>query len=105
MLGMRRCGNLRCANVAGASEADLLIRTCASCLTFLYCSAACQRADWRRHKGGSRLCLLRTMPPRRKLSSPAAPSFACRGQPLIVCNRVPLCRAACAMPALLHKIL
>jgi hypothetical protein len=55
VLGLRHCGNLRCANVAGTSEADLQIRKCASCHTLRYCSAACQRADWRRHKGGCRL--------------------------------------------------
>jgi hypothetical protein len=43
------CNNLGCENMAGASEADAARKVCVGCRC-RYCSAACQAADWRRHK-------------------------------------------------------
>lgn len=49
-LGQLQCANLRCPNVAGCSEAEQQGKRCARCGMVRYCSAACQRADWKRHK-------------------------------------------------------
>jgi hypothetical protein len=43
------CNNPSCDNLAGASEAAVAIKLCAGCRC-RYCSAACQAADWRRHR-------------------------------------------------------
>jgi hypothetical protein len=43
------CNNPGCENMAGVSEAGGARKVCAGCRC-RYCSAACQAADWRRHK-------------------------------------------------------
>jgi hypothetical protein len=43
------CNNPGCENMAGVSEAGAARKVCAGCRC-RYCSAACQTADWRRHK-------------------------------------------------------
>jgi hypothetical protein len=43
------CNNLSCENLAGESEAAIAVKSCAGCRC-RYCSAACQAADWKRHK-------------------------------------------------------
>jgi hypothetical protein len=43
------CNNPSCENLAGVSEAAAASRKCAGCKC-RYCSAACQQADWLRHK-------------------------------------------------------
>jgi hypothetical protein len=43
------CNNLGCQNLAGVSEAAAASKKCAGCRC-LYCSRACQEADWKRHK-------------------------------------------------------
>lgn len=48
----RRCGNLRCSNLAGVSEAHLRTRKCSGCHTVRFCSAGCSKAAWRTHKVG-----------------------------------------------------
>jgi hypothetical protein len=45
------CNNPSCENLAGASETSVAVKVCAGCRC-RYCSAACQAADWRRHKRG-----------------------------------------------------
>ncbi|PSC70146.1 hypothetical protein C2E20_6390 isoform B [Micractinium conductrix] len=50
----RRCGNMRCVEVAGASDASLPLRMCSVCRVPRYCSEQCQHADWR--AGHRRLC-------------------------------------------------
>jgi hypothetical protein len=47
------CNNLICDNLAGLSEAGAAGKVCAGCRC-RYCSAACQAADWRRHKRACR---------------------------------------------------
>uniref|UniRef100_A0A383W5X3 phytol kinase n=1 Tax=Tetradesmus obliquus TaxID=3088 RepID=A0A383W5X3_TETOB len=47
------CNNLGCENLAGVSEAAAASKRCAGCRC-RYCSAACQAADWRRHKHACR---------------------------------------------------
>jgi hypothetical protein len=47
------CNNPRCANTHGVSEAAAASKACAGCRC-RYCSVACQRADWKRHKGACR---------------------------------------------------
>ncbi len=46
----RRCGNLRCSNLAGPSEAQLRTHKCSGCRTVRFCSAECSKAAWREHK-------------------------------------------------------
>lgn len=48
----RRCGNLRCSNLAGVSEAHLRTWKCSGCHTVRFCSAECSKAAWRTHKVG-----------------------------------------------------
>uniref|UniRef100_A0A383V4W0 MYND-type domain-containing protein n=1 Tax=Tetradesmus obliquus TaxID=3088 RepID=A0A383V4W0_TETOB len=43
------CNNPSCENLAGVSEAAAASKACAGCRC-RYCSAACQTADWKRHK-------------------------------------------------------
>jgi hypothetical protein len=45
------CNNPSCDNLAGASETAVATKLCAGCRC-RYCSAACQAADWRRHRKG-----------------------------------------------------
>ncbi|KAL4444275.1 hypothetical protein ABPG75_012012 [Micractinium tetrahymenae] len=45
----RRCGNMGCINLEGASDAQLRTQRCGRCRLLRYCSAACSAADWRRH--------------------------------------------------------
>jgi hypothetical protein len=47
------CNNPSCANTEGVSEAAAASKACAGCRC-RYCSVACQRADWKRHKGACR---------------------------------------------------
>jgi hypothetical protein len=47
------CNNPSCENLAGASEAAAASKVCSGCRC-RYCSAACQTADWRRHKRACR---------------------------------------------------
>jgi hypothetical protein len=49
-LALRCCAFPLCTNLAGASEAALRSRNCSRCMVAAYCSTACQRADWARHK-------------------------------------------------------
>ncbi|KAL4444211.1 hypothetical protein ABPG75_011948 [Micractinium tetrahymenae] len=46
----RRCANMGCTNLAGASDAELPTKRCSRCLLLRYCSPACQAADWQRHR-------------------------------------------------------
>jgi hypothetical protein len=43
------CNNPGCENMTGESEAGAARKVCSGCRC-RYCSAACQAADWRRHK-------------------------------------------------------
>jgi hypothetical protein len=43
------CNNPSCESLAGVSEAAAACKACAICRC-RYCSVACQRADWKRHK-------------------------------------------------------
>jgi hypothetical protein len=47
------CNNPSCENIEGVSEAAAASKACAGCRC-RYCSVACQRADWKRHKGACR---------------------------------------------------
>uniref|UniRef100_A0A383V5G8 MYND-type domain-containing protein n=1 Tax=Tetradesmus obliquus TaxID=3088 RepID=A0A383V5G8_TETOB len=47
------CNNPGCENLAGVSEAAAASKACAGCRC-RYCSAACQTADWKRHKHACR---------------------------------------------------
>jgi hypothetical protein len=47
------CNNLSCENLDGVSEAAAACKVCAGCRC-RYCSVACQRADWKRHKRACR---------------------------------------------------
>jgi hypothetical protein len=47
------CNNPDCENTEGVSEAAAASKACAGCRC-RYCSVACQRAEWRRHKGACR---------------------------------------------------
>jgi hypothetical protein len=47
------CNNPSCGNTEGVSEAAAASKACAGCRC-RYCSVACQRADWKRHKGACR---------------------------------------------------
>ncbi|KAF6254255.1 hypothetical protein COO60DRAFT_335067 [Scenedesmus sp. NREL 46B-D3] len=47
------CNNPSCENCAGVSEAAAASKACAGCRC-RYCSVACQRADWKRHKHACR---------------------------------------------------
>jgi hypothetical protein len=44
------CNNPSCGNTEGAGEAAAASKACIGCR----CSVACQRADWKRHKGACR---------------------------------------------------
>uniref|UniRef100_A0A383VUG6 MYND-type domain-containing protein n=1 Tax=Tetradesmus obliquus TaxID=3088 RepID=A0A383VUG6_TETOB len=48
------CNNPSCDNLAGVSEAAAASKACAGCRC-RYCCAACQTADWHRHKHACRL--------------------------------------------------
>jgi hypothetical protein len=43
------CNNRHCTNLAGKSENALATKQCAGCRC-RYCSAVCQRADWKRYR-------------------------------------------------------
>jgi hypothetical protein len=43
------CNAPSCENLTGLSESAAAVKSCAGCCC-RYCSAACQAADWRRHK-------------------------------------------------------
>jgi lipoate synthase len=45
------CNNPSCENLARASETAVATKLCVGCRC-RYCSAACQTADWRRHRRG-----------------------------------------------------
>jgi hypothetical protein len=47
------CNNPSCEILAGVSEAAASCKACAGC-SCRYCSVACQRADWKRHKQACR---------------------------------------------------
>jgi hypothetical protein len=47
------CNNPGCGNLAGVSEAAAASKLCSGCRC-RYCSAACQAADWKRHKQACR---------------------------------------------------
>jgi hypothetical protein len=47
------CNNPSCENLAGVREAAASCKACAGC-SCRYCSVACQRADWKRHKRACR---------------------------------------------------
>jgi hypothetical protein len=47
------CNNPSCENTEGVSEAAAASKACAGCRC-RYCSVACQRGDWKRHKGACR---------------------------------------------------
>jgi hypothetical protein len=47
------CNNPSCENLAGVSEAAASCKACTGC-SCRYCSVACQRADWKRHKQACR---------------------------------------------------
>jgi hypothetical protein len=47
------CNNPDCGNMGGVSEAAAATKACAGCRC-RYCSVACQRADWKRHKRACR---------------------------------------------------
>jgi hypothetical protein len=49
----RVCNHLGCENLARCSEAAAALKVCGGCGAH-YCSAACQAADWRRHKRACR---------------------------------------------------
>ncbi|PNH02338.1 hypothetical protein TSOC_011693 [Tetrabaena socialis] len=44
---LRTCSYPACANLAGDSEADLRLQSCAKCAAAAYCCRACQVAHWR----------------------------------------------------------
>ncbi len=43
----RACSHLACTNCSGASESGLHGKRCSGCRVVRYCSAACQRSDWK----------------------------------------------------------
>jgi hypothetical protein len=45
------CNNPVCVNLAGVREAAAACKACSEC-GCRYCSVACHRADWKRHKPG-----------------------------------------------------
>jgi hypothetical protein len=47
------CNNPGCGNTAGVSEAAAASKACGGCRC-RYCSVACQRSDWKRHKHACR---------------------------------------------------
>jgi hypothetical protein len=47
------CNNPNCESLAGVSEAAASCKACSRCKC-RYCSAACQAADWKRHKHACR---------------------------------------------------
>jgi hypothetical protein len=47
------CNNPSCESLDGVSEAAASCKACAGC-SCRYCSVACQRADWKRHKQACR---------------------------------------------------
>jgi hypothetical protein len=47
------CNNPSCGNTEGVSKAAAACKACVGCRC-RYCSVACQRADWKRHKGACR---------------------------------------------------
>lgn len=49
-LGTRHCGNLQCTTVPPFGVAPPTRQVCSACRRIRYCSAKCQRADWREHK-------------------------------------------------------
>ena len=58
----RACANLACTCASGGSDASQRRgRRCAGCTLLRYCSAACQQADWPRHKATCRLLVRRGM--------------------------------------------
>jgi hypothetical protein len=49
-LGTLRCGNLRCTAVVVPGLPEPKRKICSGCRTVRYCTAACQKADWKEHK-------------------------------------------------------
>ena len=45
-VALRRCGNVECANLEGATEAGLPRKRCSGCRVLHFCSDACLRAAW-----------------------------------------------------------
>jgi hypothetical protein len=55
-LATRACANLACTSCVGSSEAGTPQgKRCRGCRTVRFCGAACQAADWARHKPACRL--------------------------------------------------
>jgi hypothetical protein len=48
------CNSPSCDHLGGVSEAAAACKACAVC-SCRYCSVACQRSDWKRHKQACRL--------------------------------------------------
>jgi hypothetical protein len=49
------CNNPSCEDFSGVSEAAATAsKRCTACRCCNYCSVACQRADWKRHKHACR---------------------------------------------------
>eukprot|EP00887_Chlorella_sp_A99_P007449 scaffold2.g7449.t1 len=46
-LAVRHCTNVRCPNLAAASEASLKTKLCSGCRTAHFCTVSCARAAWR----------------------------------------------------------
>lgn len=44
------CAHPACPNFEGPSEAALPLKLCGGCRVVAYCSTACSRQDWRRHR-------------------------------------------------------
>ncbi|KAL4443377.1 hypothetical protein ABPG75_011114 [Micractinium tetrahymenae] len=55
LAAVRRCANMACDNLAGASDAQLPTKRCSRCRLARYGSEACSAADWRRHRAICRL--------------------------------------------------
>lgn len=49
-LGTRRCANLGCITVVPMGFPPPKAKVCSACRRARYCSAECQRADWRQHR-------------------------------------------------------
>ncbi|KAL4428412.1 hypothetical protein ABPG75_002501 [Micractinium tetrahymenae] len=49
------CGNPRCADLTGPSEAGRRGKLCTGCMLVRYCCTACSKADWKAHRPACRL--------------------------------------------------
>ena len=45
-LALRRCGNVKCANLEGPAETRLSRKLCSGCRVLHFCSDACLHAAW-----------------------------------------------------------